>query len=54
MEKRTPFSVQDVVNKWRSDTHLSVNSKRVAVRHAMTQLVRERVCKRRGGFEFTV
>ena len=54
MRKGQPFSVMDVVGEWKADSHLSVNSKRVAVRHAMTHLVKEKSCRRRNEFEFTV
>lgn len=54
MPRRQPFSVMDVVHEWEADSHLSVNSKRVAVRHAMTQLIREKACRRRNAFEYTV
>lgn len=54
MRRGQPFAVMDVVSDWRADGHLSINSKRVAVRHAMTQLVKEKVCRRRNEFEYTV
>jgi len=54
MPKGRPFAVMDVVYEWKADSHLSVNSKRVAVRHAMTQLVKQKLCKRRNEFEYTV
>lgn len=54
MPKRHPFGVMDVVEAWRTDGHLSVNSKRVAVRHSMTRLVKEKICRRRNEYEFAV
>jgi len=54
MAKNTPFSVMDVVAEWASDEHLSVNSKRVAVRHAITRLVEEHVCQKRDDYEYIV
>lgn len=54
MPKGQPFQVMNVVNAWTTDTHLSLNTKRITVRHAMTQLVRERTCKQRNEFEFVV
>jgi hypothetical protein len=54
MPRGQPFGVMDVVGSWQSDGHLSVNSKRVAVRHAMTRLVKEKVCRRRNEYEFSV
>lgn len=46
------FSVMDLVDEWRTDGHLTVNSKRVAVRQAIPQLLREQVCRKRNQFEF--
>ena len=54
MPKGQPFGVIDVVETWRSDGHLSVNSKRIAIRHAITRLVKERVCRRRNEYEYSV
>lgn len=51
---RKRFAVMDVVDSWRTDGHLTVNSKRVAVRQAIPQLLREKVCRKRNHFEFMV
>jgi hypothetical protein len=53
MPKRQPFGVMDVVAAWRSDGHLSLNSKRIAVRHAMTRLLKEKVCRHRNEYEYS-
>jgi hypothetical protein len=41
MPMREPFGVMDVVAEWRSDPHLTINAKRVAVRQELRALVKD-------------
>ncbi len=46
--------VMDIVDEWKTDPELTVNNKRVAVRGAIRQLLKDGVIKKRDEFEYTV
>jgi hypothetical protein len=48
------FAVMDVVGAWKSDLHLTINNKRVAVRGALKRLAHEELIRATGEFEFTL
>lgn len=53
MPAHKPFVQMQVVNRWRTDSDLTLDTKRKAVRLTMPRLIREGVCVR-DGFEYTV
>jgi hypothetical protein len=51
---REAFTVMDVVGEWKTDPHLTVNIKRVAIRESLPKLIRDKVVRRRNEFEFNI
>jgi hypothetical protein len=54
MPTRSHASHMDIVALWKTDQHLTINNKRVAVRGAIVRLIKEGHISRRNDFEFTV
>lgn len=51
--RRESFTVMDVVDVWKTDKHLTINNKRVAVRNAMRRLVRDEVINYNGDLTYS-
>lgn len=47
-QQKGPFTVDDLLRAWRADPHISLNSKRVALRTVLGQMVRHRELQRDG------
>lgn len=54
LHPRTRTSIMDIVALWRTDPQLTINNKRVAVRGAITRLIKEGRLRRHDEFEFVV
>ena len=48
------FSVMDIVDAWESDQHLTINAKRVAVRHRLRTLTRRKLLKQDSMLNYSV
>lgn len=51
---RSRTTIMDIVSFWKTDPHLTVNNKRVAVRGSIARLIREGYLRRADEFEFIV
>lgn len=52
--KEGSFSVMDIVSAWRTDQHLTVNNKRVAVRGALKKFVHDKLIQVNDDYEYEV
>jgi hypothetical protein len=44
----------DIVNLWKTDPHLTINNKRVAVRGALPALIKGGLLARKDDFQFVI